>query len=81
VTDKDCPNALPGSCRTGPSAATLGTTCSLGGSVVGNPSSALDAGDLNPFLRMRIDFTSGGNQSRTPSLFAWEARYRCLSVL
>jgi hypothetical protein len=46
----------------------------------GNPASALDGGNLDPYLRMTIDLASLGDQSRTPSVFSWQAQYRCRMV-
>jgi hypothetical protein len=77
--DADCPGSAEGRCHEGPSAAELGRTCRVE-DVTGVPSSALDADNLRPFMRMQVELESLGTRARTPSVFFWEAWYRCRNV-
>ena len=78
-TDADCPGGAPSSCRAGPNAATLGTTCEVPGGV-GSPATALGPDNFRPYMRMQADLESIGDGSRTPSLYYWEGRYFCRAV-
>jgi hypothetical protein len=79
LTDSDCPGDEGGRCRTGPSTATFGPTCTVR-DLEANPASALDGDNLRPFMRVEAELSSHGDGSRTPSLFFWEAWYRCRMV-
>ena len=74
--DTDCPRATAGVCRNGPSSATLGRTCEVR-NLQADPGSALDSNNYQPFMRVEADLHALGDGSRTPSLFFWEAWYRC----
>jgi hypothetical protein len=77
--DTDCPGTAEGRCRTGPSSTELGNTCVVD-DLAANPASALRDHNYRPFLRVRIDLESQGDRSRTPSVFFWEAIYRCRNL-
>jgi hypothetical protein len=79
LDDGDCPGTATGRCRSGPSDATLGKTCEVL-NLEGNPSSALDGDNFRPVMRVEAQLKSLGDRSRTPSLFFWEAWYRCRMV-
>jgi alpha-tubulin suppressor-like RCC1 family protein len=71
-----CPAPAAGACQLNASGR---RACRIS-SARGNPASALDGANLEPFLRMTIGLTSLGDQSRTPSVFSWQAQYRCRMV-
>jgi hypothetical protein len=75
--DRDCTGTGAGRCRSGPSAADpeIGMTCVVQDGIA-NPADALRSHDLS-FMRMALALESGGDGSRTPSVFHWEARYHC----
>ncbi|HMI90300.1 MAG TPA: lectin-like protein, partial [Polyangiales bacterium] len=79
LVDTDCPGTETGRCRNGPSGGTLGSTCAVL-DLQANPASALDGDNLRPFMRVEAQLTALGDGSRTPSLFFWEAWYRCRMV-
>ena len=79
LDDGDCPGSAAGRCRSGPSDATLGKTCEVL-NLEGNPASALDGDNFRPVMRVEAQLASLGDGSRTPSLFFWEAWYRCRMV-
>jgi hypothetical protein len=79
MNDDDCPGTAAGRCRGGSSVVQLGTTCRVD-DLAASPAHVLGQHNYLPFMRVRLELESEGDGSRTPSVFFWEALYRCRNV-